>query len=245
MGGGRVSFSMRRPRAREDSSRRSVNFRACHSSIGLRCKHPSLAQLGNLREFLKPGGLLIKALTMPSLTATRLIAEYGSDLDYKFAGSVQLKTATTLGSTFGTVHRYEPWNNASAKTLLVYHPVAVWKQLSVRLAPRSGIYGRMCTFYGGWAASALETPTTVDDMVNLHGAIDVTYGGTGDPGTVRVEIPCQFDDTMKDLLKGPDNQGSRPVFFYCFVESAVVDKPTDSDRFMLTFKGSYTLHGRY
>lgn len=182
---------------------------------------------------------------MPSLTAQRLISEYGSDKDYKFAGSVQLKTATSLSATFGAVTRYEPWNNSKAKALLMHHPVGVWKELEVRLAPRPGIYGRMCTFYGGWAASAINTPTTVDEMVSLHGAIDVTYGGTGDPGTVRVQIPCVFDDTMKDLLKGPDNEGSRPVFFYCFTEVNVVDKPADSDRFMLTFRGKFELHGRY
>lgn len=182
---------------------------------------------------------------MPSATAARLITEYGSDTDYKFAGSVQLKTAVTLTTTFSNVLRYEPWNNTGAKQLLHHHPVAVWKELSVRLAPRPGIYGRMCTFYGGWGASGIVTPTTVDEVIGLHGAIDVTYGGTGDPGTVRVEIPCVFDDTMKDLLKGPDNENARPVFFYCFVETSIVDKPADSDRFMLTFRGKYNLFGRY
>jgi len=182
---------------------------------------------------------------MPSLTSTRLIAEYGSDQDYNFAGAVQVKTATTLTTTFGAVMRYEPWTNAGAKELLKYHPIGVWKELSVRLAPRPGIYGRMCTFYGGWAAAGVVTPTTAEEMVALHGAIDVTYGGTGDPGTVKVQISCEFDDTMKDLLKGPDNDNSRPVFFYAFTETDVVDKPANSDRFMLTFKGKYTLHGRY
>jgi len=183
---------------------------------------------------------------MPSTTASRLISEYGGPEDYKFAAAVQLKTATTLGATFGRVVRYEPWNNAGAKDLLKFHPVAVWKELEVRLAPRSGIYGRMCTFYGGWAAAGVHTPTTVDQIISLHGAIDVTYGGTGDPGTVRVKIPCEFDDTMKDILRGPTSeQDTRPVFFYCFTEVDVVDKPQDSDRFMLTFIGKYTLHGRY
>jgi len=182
---------------------------------------------------------------MPSATASRLINEYGSEQGYKFAGAVQLKTSTTLASTFGKVTRYEPWNNANAKELLKHHPVAVWKHLDVRLAPRPGIYGRMCTFYGGWAAAGVVTPTTVEEMVSLHDAIDVTYGGTGDPGTIRVQVSCNFDDTMKDLFKGPDNENSRPVFFYCFTETNVIDKPADTDRFMLTFKGEYTLHGRY
>lgn len=181
---------------------------------------------------------------MPSTTAARLIAEYGTQRDYKFASSVQVKKATTGGSTI-TVVRYQPWENTKAKELLKHHPVAVWKELVMSLAPRPGIYGRMCTFYGGWAAQDVETPTTVDEMIALHGAIDVTYGGTGDPGTVRVSIPCVFDDTMKDLLKGPDNNGSRPVFFYCFTEVDVIDKPADADRFMMTFRGIYELHGRY
>lgn len=182
---------------------------------------------------------------MPSITAQRLITESGTAEDYKFAAAVQLKTATTLSTEFGKVTRFEPWNNAGAKSLLRHHPVSVWRSLEVRLAPRPGIYGRMCTFYGGWAAAGVVTPTTVEEMIGLHGAIDVTYGGTGDPGTVRVTIPCVFDDTMKDLLKGPDNESARPVFFYCFVETDVVDKPIAADRFMLTFVGRYTLHGRY
>lgn len=183
---------------------------------------------------------------MPGQTATRLISEYGGREDYKFAGAVQVKLATTLTTTFGKVTRYEPWNNGHAKDLLKHHPIAIWRELEVRLAPRSGIYGRMCTFYGGWAAAGVATPTTVEDMVSLHNAIDVTYGGTGDPGTVKVTIPCHFDDTMKDILKGSSSENdSRPVFFYCFVEVDVIDKARDGDRFMLTFKGSYTLHGRY
>jgi hypothetical protein len=157
-----------------------------------------------------------------------------------------VKSATTLISTFGTVIRYEPWTNQGAKELLKHHPVAIWKSLEVRLAPRAGIYGRMCTFYGGWAAAGVTTPTTVEEMVALHGAIDVTYGGTGDPGTVRVQIPCEFDDTMKDVLRGPGSENDcRPVFFYAFTEVDVTDKPKDADRFMLTFQGRYTLHGRY
>jgi hypothetical protein len=185
---------------------------------------------------------------MPSATSSRLIAEYGGPEDYKFAGAVQLKKdATTLtASNLGTVARYTPWTNRSAQELLRHHPVAIWKELEVRLAPRAGIYGRMCTFYGGWAADGVKTPDTIEEMVSLHGAVDVTYGGTGDPGTVRIAIRCDFDDTMKDILKGPTSEdGARPVFFYAFTESDVTDKPLDADRFMLTFRGKYTLHGRY
>lgn len=180
---------------------------------------------------------------MPSATAQRLIAEYGSEPSYKFSAAVTVKVATTA-ATFA-VTRFQPWENSNAKDLLKHHPVAVWDELSVHLAPRAGIYGRMCTFYGGWAAQDTETPTTVDQMVALHGAIDVTYGGTGDPGTVQRTIQCEFDTTMKDLLKAPDNAGARPVFFYCFLETDVTDSKVDADRFMLTFKGKYQLHGRY
>jgi len=180
---------------------------------------------------------------MPSATATRLISEYGSDQDYKFAAVVRLKLASS--DTNLTVLRFQPWENNNAKELLKHHPVAVWEELVFHLAPRPGIYGRMCTFYGGWAASDVVTPTSVEEMVALHGAVDVTYGGTGDPGTVRLQVPCRFDDTMKDLLKGPDNEGSRPVFFYCFTETAVIDTPADADRFMMTFRGKFKLFGRY
>jgi hypothetical protein len=181
---------------------------------------------------------------MPSTTANRLIEEYGSQKDYKFAAAVQVKTATKPGTHIDVV-RYQPWDNPKARQLLQHHPVAIWKDLVMSLAPRSGIYGRMCTFYGGWAANDVPTPTTVDEMISLHGAIDVTYGGTGDPGTVKVAIPCDFDDTMKDLLKGPECGGSRPVFFYCFTEINVIDKPSEADRFMMTFRGTFELHGRY
>jgi len=182
---------------------------------------------------------------MPSTFAEQLIAQYGGPEDYKFAVAKQLKVPTTLSSTFGQVLRFEPWNDPSAATLLSLHPVAIWSELSVRLAPRAGIYGRMCTFYGGWAASGVATPTTVGDMVSLHSAIDVTYGGTGDPGTVKVSIPCIFDNTMQDILKAPYGETGRPVFFYCFIENPVVDKVADADRFMLTFTGKFQVKGRY
>lgn len=183
---------------------------------------------------------------MSGATAARLIAEYGNQEDYKFAGAVQIKTATTLTTVFGRVMRYEPWTNETAGELLKHHPVAIWKSLRVNLAPRPGIYGRMCTFYGGWAAAGVVTPRTVEEMVALHGAVDCTYGGTGDPGTVKVSIPCAFDDTMKNIFRGPSSEDAcRPVFFYCFTETNVVDKVGDSDRFMLTFQGTFTLHGRY
>jgi len=180
-----------------------------------------------------------------SKTAERFIAEYGGPEDYKFAAAIQLKTATALDTVFGNVTRYEPWNNVAAKGLLDHHPVAIWRELAVRLEPRGGIYGRMCTFYGGWAASGVATPTTVSEMIGLNNSISITYGGTGDPGTIKADIKCPFDMTMKDLLKAPDNEAARPVFFYCFTELDVVKDKADADRFMLTFRGRYTLHGRY
>jgi len=183
---------------------------------------------------------------MASGTSARLIAEYGGQEAYKFTDAVQVITATTLSSTFDRVVRYEPWRNADASELLKHHPIAIWKEIRMHLAPRGGIYGRMCTFYGGWAAAGVPTPTTVQDMIKLHGAVNVTYGGTGDPGTIKVSIPCPFNNTMKDILKGTVSEdAARPVFFYCFTEIAVVDKLSNADRFMITFEGEYTLHGRY
>lgn len=185
---------------------------------------------------------------MPSAFATQLVNNFGGPKEYRFSEAIQLKTATSLKSSeIAIVSKYEPWNNKGAKELLNHHPVAIWSNLSVRLAPRAGIYGRMCTFYGGWAAAGMTAPKTIQDMVSLHGAIDVTYGGTGDPGTVMAEIPCQFDDTMQDLLKVPYGEAGRPVFYYFFTEQDVVtgENKNVADRFMLTFRGGYELHGRY
>jgi len=183
---------------------------------------------------------------MPTTTAARLVEEYGGQTDYKFAGAVQVKASTTLTTQFALVNKYEPWSNADARGLLRHHPVAIWKDLSVSLAPRAGCYGRMCTFYGGWAADGADPPKTIEAMMRLHNAVDVTYGGTGDPGMTRMTLACAFDDTMKDIMKGPSSEaGCRPVFYYCFTEVDIVDKTKDSDRFMLTFQGKYTLHGRY
>lgn len=182
---------------------------------------------------------------MPTSFANQLIEQFGGVSGYKFSAAVQLKAATSLTTTFGAVRRFEPWASSCCRDLLQHHPVAVFSELQVRLAPRAGIYGRMCTFYGGWGASGMPTPTTVEEMVALHGAIDVTYGGTGDPGSVKTVIACNFDNTMQDVLKAPYGDGGRPVFFYCFTEADVVDKPADADRFMLTFTGQFDLHGRY
>lgn len=182
---------------------------------------------------------------MPTPFAQQLIEQYGGPEEYKFSAAVQLKQATTLSTTFGRVERYEPWTNTTASALLAHHPVGIWIDLEVRLAPRSGIYGRMCSFYGGWGPSGMTTPKNVEEMIALRGSIDVTYGGTGDPGTVRTSIPCVFDNTMQDIFKTPYGDGTRPVFFYCFTETNVVDKVPDADRFMLTFRGQYQVKGRY
>lgn len=184
-------------------------------------------------------------LNMPTAFAQQLITQQGSVTDYKFGDSKQLKAATDITSVIAAVNRYEPWTNAKAKGLLEYHPVAIWTELSVDVVPRPGVFGRMCTFYGGWGAAGSPTPHTIADMVMLHGAICTTYGGVGDPGTTMATIRCQFDDTMQDLLKTPYADGGRPVFFYCFNESAIADKPIDTDRFMLVFRGTFNVYGRY
>jgi len=222
--------------------RLSVYYRPS-MAIGLRCKHPDFIAIGTRDTFIQVIGLPTN--NMPTAFAQQLIEQFGGPEDYKFAAARQLKTATKLSTAFAVVNRYEPWTETKCAELLQHHPVAIWTSLEVRLAPRAGVYGRMCTFYGGWGAQGMATPTTVGEMVALHGAIDVTYGGTGDPGTVRVTIPCDFDTTMQDILKAPYGDQGRPVFFYCFTEANVVDNPGDADRFMLTFKGTYVVKGRY
>jgi len=128
---------------------------------------------------------------------------------------------------------------------LVYHPVAWWRNLSVIIAPMPGVYGRMCTFYGGWAANGIKRPSTLSDMLALHGGVMMTFGGTGDPGVNSTVISCPFNDTMADILKTPYNGDVRPVFYYCFVEMKLSDSAPDADRFVLHFKGEYEVQGKY
>lgn len=183
---------------------------------------------------------------MPSAFTTQLIAQYGPAGNYKYSDAVQLKTATTLKSTgFAMINKCEPWNNTKAKGLLDHHPVAWWNSLSVSVSALPGVYGRMCTIYGGWASEGMSSPKTVDDMLGLHAAFTKTCGGTGDPGVFSTVIPCPFDDTMTDTLKTPYNGDVRPVFYYCFIEVDLIDKAPDSDRFLLHFNGGYEVQGRF
>lgn len=181
-----------------------------------------------------------------SVFSQQLIQQYGGVTDYRFSSIKQLKTATTLsGTAFASVLRFEPWEEESIKPLLDLHPVAVWSELSMKLAPRAGIFGRMCTFYGGWSAAGAPTPKSVADMMRLNGAVGITYGGTGDPGTIATQITCAFDHTMQDILKSPYGDTVRPVFFYCFIENSVLSTAADADRFMISFTGKFHVHGRY
>lgn len=181
---------------------------------------------------------------MPSNIAQDLITKIGDIADYKFSRALMLSTATT--TTAFAVTRFEPWTETKAKSLLDHHPLAVWSEVTCRVAPMAGVYGRMVTFYGGWAASGVSTPTTVEGMLTLNNAVYRTYGGTGDPGMMEAEIRCVFDNTMTDLLKTPEFESLRPVFFYCFVETDVVAALANtSPRFQLVWTGKYKLFGRF
>lgn len=182
---------------------------------------------------------------MPGAFAQQLISQYAKPTVYLYDDAVQVKEATSLTTTFRAVKKVEPWENAKTSGLLAHHPVAWWQSLKVTIVPMPGVYGRMCTFYGGWASNGVAKPATVTDMLSLHGAIVKTYGGTGDPGVISMELPCVFNDTMADILKAPYNESVRPVFYYCFLEVNLVDKPQDADRFLLHFRGEYEVQGRY
>jgi hypothetical protein len=188
-------------------------------------------------------GMLIK---MPSVFTEQLIAQYGPPGKYRFNDTPTTGTATTLRSgAIQNVSRVMPWQNTQAGSILAYHPVAWWSDLTVTIHALPGVYGRMCTFYGGWGAAGAPTPQTLSDMMALHGAFTRTWGGTGDPGTSSATVPCVFNDTMTDTLKTPYNDGVRAVFYYCFFETALTDKAPDSDRFMLQFVGSFNVQGTY
>lgn len=185
-------------------------------------------------------------VAMPTKFAEQLIEQYGTPTDYRFAAVLMLSNAQAVtGTKFNLVNKFEPWTEERTKSLLGFHPVAIWNRLEVRIAPRAGVFGRMCTFYGGWAPSGVKAPTTVEEMMALHNAVDVTYGGAGDPGLIRQVIACPFDDTLQDILKAPYGDASRPVFYYAFSEVDVVTTVKEAPRFMLTFQGSYVLKGRY
>ncbi len=182
---------------------------------------------------------------MPSNFANQLIEHYGTPTNYKLSAAKALKTSTKLTTEFTSVQCYEPWNDVAIKPMLDLHPVAIWEELHVTLAPNTGVYGRMCTFYGGWSSQAAPRPTTLADMVALHNSIYKTYGGTGDPGVQQVTIPCPVQENNMDILKAPYGDGVRPVFYYCFTEHDLVTAVKDADRFTLLFKGTYQVKGRF
>jgi len=182
---------------------------------------------------------------MPSAFATTLIEMVGPVDGYIHTDPISLDTATTLSTRFALVNKYEPWTMVTTKSMLSQHPVAVWRQLSAHIRSREGSYGRMVTLYCGWANHGASAPTTVRDMANLKGHFSKTFGGTGDPGMFSVSIPCPFDGTMTDVLKTPFNEGTRPVFYYCFTEVKLATEPPDAMRALIEFDGHFDVYGRY
>jgi len=183
---------------------------------------------------------------MPSQFLSQIIAEVGPVDGYLHVDPILLDTPTTLAtSTFANVSKYQPWTVADTAAMLNRHPVAGWRSLSATVSSRPGVYGRMCTFYGGWSANDAAAPTTVREMRQLKGAVMTTVGGTGDPGMYRVVIPAPFDGTMSDVLKTRYNEGVRAVFYYCFTEIDLATSPPTADRFCIEFDGHYDVYGRY
>lgn len=159
---------------------------------------------------------------MSTAFVRQLLEQYSEPVSYLHSQTIQSKKPTSLSSVFGLVNMVQPWNSKAVADLLVYQPAAVWLNLSVDVFPLAGIYGRMCTFYGGWGASGGNAPTTVSEMLALNGAVIKSFGGTGDPGTISIHSICPFNDTMADVLKTPYNEGVRPVYYYCFTELALI-----------------------
>lgn len=108
---------------------------------------------------------------MPSTFAQQLITQYAKPEFYVHSETVQVKRPVALTSFFSQIKLVQPWMSTKTAELLVHHPVAWWRSLSVDIVPMPGVYGSMCTFYGGWAASGIARPTTVSDMLALHGSI--------------------------------------------------------------------------
>jgi hypothetical protein len=183
---------------------------------------------------------------MPSAFAQRVIEETGPVDGYLLIDPVFVETATTeKAGKLGAVSRYEPWTHEKTKLMLETHPVAIWREFKVTISSRAGVFGRMCTFYGGWARADALAPTTVTGVLNLRGSVMKTVGGTGDPGMWSTTIGAPFTDGMADVLQVPYNQGVRPVFYYCFVETELTDKAPKADRFCLNFYGHFDVYGRY
>jgi hypothetical protein len=183
---------------------------------------------------------------MPSKFAQEIIEQVGPVDGYILIDPILIATPTTITSNkLMLVSKYEPWNHAETKTLLNLHPVAVWRKLSVTVSSRAGVFGRMCTFYGGWAAADMPAPSTIAQMRSLHGAVMRTVGGTGDPGLWTQTVTANFDGTVSDVLKTRYNQGVRAVFYYAFTETNLSKEPPNTDRFSLEFDGHYDVYGRF
>lgn len=183
---------------------------------------------------------------MPSAFTQQLIDHYGPPGSYRYNEVVMVKQASSA-TTAGVSHinRLEPWSSTGVAGILQHHPVAWWDNLSVSIQAMPGVYGRMCTFYGGWASAGTAAPTSIEAMLQLQGSFTRTWGGTGDPGTTNAVIPCTFNATMSDVMKTPYNEGVRPVFYYFFLEVELIDKAKDSDRFLLHFNGTFDVQGKY
>jgi ABC-type uncharacterized transport system permease subunit len=182
---------------------------------------------------------------MPSAFSEQLIAQAGPVDGYLHIDPQPVEDATKLDKAFGAVNRYEPWTHKQTEDLLKYHPVAVWRNLSVTIASREGSFGRMITFYGGWSSAGAAPPKTVHDMAALKSCVIRTFGGTGDPGMFNQVVPCPFDGVMTDTLNTPYNAGVRAVFYYAFTEVELTDKAPKSMRALLLFRGHYDVYGRY
>lgn len=183
---------------------------------------------------------------MPTEFAQEIARQVGPVDGYLLIDPVMLDKPTTMkNGDLQLVSKYEPWTHDKTKTLLNLHPVAVWRRLSVTVSSMPGVFGRMVTFYGGWAAHDALPPKSLADMRALRGAVFKTVGGTGDPGLWSTTIDLSFDGTVSDVLKTRYNGGVRAVFYYAFTETPLMDKPPEAIRFSLEFDGHYDVHGRF
>jgi len=195
---------------------------------------------------LVKGVLTTHYINMPTQFAQEIINQVGEVDGYLLIDPIMIDKPTTFSSgKLALVSKYEPWMHDKTKVLLNLHPVAIWRRLSVTISCMPGVFGRMVTFYGGWAAHDAIPPTTLADMRALHGAVFKTVGGTGDPGLWSNTINLVFDGTVSDVLKTRYNVGVRAVFYYAFTETPLVDKPNSDARFSLEFDGHYDVYGRF
>lgn len=183
---------------------------------------------------------------MPTAFANRIVEEAGAVDGYLHIDLVALDKPTQIANNkLALVNRYDPWELNDTKVLLDRHPVAVWRALSVTISSRPGVFGRMVTFYGGWAAYDSPAPATIRDMRALRGAVMRTVGGVGDPGLWTQTIAATFDGGMSDVLKTRYNTGVRAVFYFAFTESELSSTAPKTERFVLEFDGHYDLYGRF